>query len=150
MNSDIRSFTGEYFFLSNFYECSVTFDGITYSNSEAAFQAQKCASPEDRVRFSDLSSSEAKHLGRKINLRKDWEQVKVSLMKEIVEAKFTQHPDLLQKLLDTSPAYLEEGNDWGDRIWGTVNGQGSNLLGNILMQVREKYLTLLKDQSLGR
>lgn len=33
-------------------------------------------------------------------------------------------------------ADAEEGNTWGDRIWGTVNGQGSNLLGKILMLTR--------------
>ena len=37
----IDRFQDEYFFLSNFFERPVTFDGITYQNNEAAFQAQK-------------------------------------------------------------------------------------------------------------
>lgn len=42
-------------------------------------------------------------------------------MEELVRAKFTQNPDLADKLLATGDAHLEEGNTWGDRIWGTVN-----------------------------
>ena len=57
-------------------------------------------------------------------------------MEEIVRAKFTQNIELADKLLATGDAYLEEGNTWGDRIWGTVNGSGANRLGFILMQVR--------------
>ena len=134
----INSFRGEYFFLSNFYEAPVTYDGLTYQNNEAAFQAQKCAVPKDREAFTKLNPSEAKKEGRKVLLRKDWEQIKVSVMAEIVKAKFEQNSDLAKKLLATGDAYLEEGNDWGDRIWGTVNGQGANCLGIILMNTREE------------
>ncbi len=38
---DIKEFRNEYYFLSNFYSAFVKFDGITYLNNEAAFQAQK-------------------------------------------------------------------------------------------------------------
>lgn len=51
-------------------------------------------------------------------------------------AKFTQNPNFADKLLATGDAHLEEGNTWGDRIWGTVNGSGANRLGIILMQIR--------------
>lgn len=79
----------------------------------------------------------ARSLGRRIPLRKDWEQVKVSVMQTIVTAKFTQNPSLRERLLATEDAYLEEGNTWNDRTWGTVGGVGANLLGRILMEVRE-------------
>mgnify|MGYP001461308949 CR=1 FL=1 len=134
----IDSFRNEYFFLSNFYEAPVTYDGLTYQNNEAAFQAQKCADSKDREAFTKLNPSEAKHEGRRVQLREDWEQIKVSVMADIVKAKFEQNSELAQKLLATGDAYLEEGNDWGDHIWGTVNGQGANCLGVILMEVRAK------------
>lgn len=133
----IDSFRGDYFFLSNFYEAPVSYDGLTYKNNEAAFQAQKI-NAKDRHTFTDLSASEAKRLGRIVILRRDWEHVKVKIMYEIVKAKFEQNPDLRIKLLNTGDAELEEGNTWGDRIWGTVNGSGQNLLGKILMQVRDE------------
>ena len=46
--------------------------------------------------------------------------------------------DLAEKLLATGDEELVEGNDWNDRIWGKVNGQGENRLGIILMKVREE------------
>lgn len=134
----INSFRNEYFFLSNFYEAPVIYDGITYQNNEAAFQAQKCAEKSDRHQFAALNPSQAKHLGRRVALRKDWEQIKVSVMREIVKAKFEQNPSLAEKLIATGDAHLEEGNTWGDRIWGTVNGVGANHLGRILMEIRDE------------
>lgn len=134
----IDSFKGEYFFLSNFYPTKIKYNGIQYLNNEAAFQAQKCTTMEDRIKFSYLNPSDAKKLGRRIILRNDWESVKISIMREIVFEKFKQNPHLTEKLLDTGNIYLEEGNNWGDRIWGTVNGVGRNELGKILMEVRKE------------
>ena len=143
----INEFRNDNYFLSNFYECPVTYDGLTYRNNESAFQAQKCINPKGREQFTTLNSSEAKKLGRRVLLRKDWEDIKVQVMKEIVTAKFEQNVDLQQKLLDTGDAYLEEGNTWGDRVWGTVNGAGANNLGKILMEVREN-IRLEKDKDI--
>ncbi len=134
----INQFRDENYFLSNFYPAKVTFDGITYENNEAAFQAQKCKTRSERLQFAGLDPSAAKKLGRRVSLRPDWEDVKIDLMEQIVKAKFG-NPELQAKLLATGDEYLEEGNTWGDRIWGTVNGQGANNLGKILMRVREDY-----------
>ena len=82
----------------------------------------------------DLST--AKHTGRHVHLRKDWENIKYPIMEDIVRNKFQQNPDLAQKLIATGDAYLEEENTWGDRIWGTVNHLGENHLGKILMKIR--------------
>lgn len=136
----IDNFRGDNYYLSNFYECPVTYEGLTYKNNEAAFQAQKCINPKDREQFCNLNGSEAKKLGRRVNLRKDWEDIKIQVMKDIVTVKFTQNEDLQQKLIDTKDIYLEEGNTWGDRTWGTVNGVGANNLGRILMSVRDTLL----------
>lgn len=134
----IDSFTGEYYFLSNFSDSVFVYDGIQYQNAESAFQSMKCENKADRMQFSDLNSTEAKKLGRKVSLRKDWEAIKVEQMRQIVSEKFRQNPDLKEKLINTGDAYLEEGNTWGDRIWGTVDGRGANLLGQILMTLREE------------
>lgn len=132
----IDLFRNEHFFLSNFYEAPVEYEGLTYQNSEAAYQAQKCADPKDREVFTAMNPAEAKKAGRAVTLRKDWEDVKIAVMTGVVRAKFEQNPDLAEMLLATKDAYLEEGNDWGDRVWGTVNGEGANNLGIILMDTR--------------
>lgn len=138
MEKVIRQFRGDFFFLSNFYNCPVTYKQLTYTNNEAAFQAQKCVNDAERIQFTKLSPSEAKRLGRRVSLRRDWEDVKVSIMEEVVRAKFAQNAELADKLLATGDAHLEEGNTWGDKVWGTVNGVGANQLGIILMKIRDE------------
>ncbi len=134
----IKEFRGKYYFLSNFFCAPVEYCGIIYQNNEAAFQSMKCEDYERRHEFSTLDPSKAKAKGRKVRLRNDWEQVKEQIMYEIVKAKFEQNDDLRVRLLATGDAHLEEGNTWGDRIWGTVGGVGQNKLGKILMKVRSE------------
>ena len=137
----ISSFTGKYSFLSNFYPAPVSYMGQTYANNEAAFQAQKtfCAREQQQFTiFRMLDPAEAKKRGRKLDLRPDWEKVKISIMYEICMCKFMQNPTLRDSLLATGNALLVEGNNWGDYFWGKVNGNGENQLGLILMDVREK------------
>jgi len=140
----IDLFRNEHFFLSNFYEAPVEYEGLTYQNSEAAYQAQKCADPKDREAFTAMNPAEAKKAGRAVTLRKDWEDVKIAVMTGVVRAKFEQNSDLAEMLLATKDAYLEEGNDWGDRVWGTVNGEGANNLGIILMDTRRFLQSKIK------
>ena len=90
----IDSFRGKYFFLSNFFPAPVTYQGLTYQNNEAAFQAQKTLSQEQKIVFTSLAPSDAKRRGRHVRLRQDWESVKDGIMEEIVRAKFTQNPKL--------------------------------------------------------
>lgn len=137
----IDYFREEYEFLSNFYPTKVMFDGITYYNSEAAYQAQKCLHPEDRLQFALLASDQAKRLGQKVERRSDWDDVKCGIMEQIVYAKFTQNPTLAQALLDTGEKPLKEGNYWKDLYWGVdlKSGEGENHLGKILMDLRDNF-----------
>lgn len=133
----INEFQGKYRFLSNFWLAPVQYDGLTYTNNEAAFQAAKTLNPAERAEFTTLGPSEAKKKGRRVTLRSDWEDVKTGIMKQICLDKFTRNQNLREALLATGNEHLEEGNTWGDRIWGTVNGYGENRLGKILMEVRD-------------
>lgn len=138
---EIDWFREEYEFLSNFYPTKVFFDGITYYNSEAAYQAQKCLNPDEMKSFANLSSDEAKRLGQKIDMRPDWDEVKFNIMEQVVYAKFTQNPTLAQDLLDTGDKNLKEGNYWKDVYWGVDirTGEGENNLGKILMALRNDF-----------
>lgn len=138
MSRAITSFRGTYGFLSNMYSVSVTWDGRTYQNSEAAFQSAKSLDPEERDAFCALNGPAAKRQGRRSTLRRDWEEVKVGIMEEVVRAKFTQHPDLARRLVETGDAELLEGNGWHDAFWGVdaKTLEGENHLGRILMKIR--------------
>lgn len=136
MASKISGFRGKYFFLSNFYSAPIEYNGLTFLNNEAAFQAMKC--PSRAKEFTNLNPSDAKRLGRKVKLRADWEEVKEYIMYHICYQKFKQNKKLREWLINTGSAELIEENTWGDRVWGVCNGVGKNLLGNILMKVREE------------
>lgn len=135
----IDSFSGKYRFLSNFYPIQVTYDGGRYPTVEHAYQAAKTLDASTRLLFqvpSALSPGQAKGLGRGLTLRADWEQVKVNIMYQLLESKF-EDEHLRLCLLDTGEEELIEGNTWGDRFWGVCNGRGENMLGRLLMQLRE-------------
>ena len=140
LDKPIKSFRGDHAFLSNFYECDVEYNGIHYGNAEVAFQAQKCEDKEEMKKFSTMTAKEAKKAGREVKLRKDWEDMKFGIMDDIIRAKFTQNPDLAEKLLETGSSELIEGNTWGDTTWGvdTRSGMGDNALGEILMDLRSE------------
>ena len=76
----IDKFDDEFAFLSNFYPASVSMDGMTFQNSEAAYQAQKCLNAMDKFQFCNLSPRDAKKLGRKVQLRPDWANIKDEVM----------------------------------------------------------------------
>lgn len=132
----IVAFRGEYAFLSNFCEADIYCWGHKYRNAEAAFQAMK--NPLKAEMFVGLDAKEAKRLGRTIRLRDNWEQSKKGFMYTVCLAKFTQNENLGKRLLATGDRILIEGNTWGDTEWGVCNGVGKNLLGKILMKVREE------------
>ena len=77
---------------------------------------------------------------RRRKLRRDGESVKVGVMREAVRAKFTQHEDLRELLLSTGDAKLVEHTE-DDAFWGDGgDGRGQNMLGRILMGVRDSLL----------
>lgn len=132
----ITKFIGKYYFLSNFYSCTVNVLGMTYQSSEAAFMACKTMDLNERRKFQLISPKEAKALGRRVALRADWDFVSIEMMELCLRAKFGANPQLRDQLVATHGTHLEEGNTWGDTKWGTCNGVGENLLGKLLMNIR--------------
>ncbi len=130
--------------LGNFYPIEVEYEGLTFLNSEAAFQAQKFIQhPEMMAQFTHVSGEEAFYLARKLShfVRADWKEVNVQVMKEVLEAKLSKNPQIGAWLDATHPALLIEhtpvkGRDafWADDHDGT----GQNMLGALWMQVRSE------------
>lgn len=136
--SDIKGFQGYYRFLSNFYPVKIDWEGLTYSSSEAAFQASKSLDQDIRRQFLTLSAREARKKGKEeIKAREDWKDVKLNVMYKILREKFSKQP-CRNMLIETGDAYLEETNYWHDTFWGVYNGIGENHLGRLLMLVRDE------------
>lgn len=134
----INKFSGRYNFLSNFYPCRIYLDGIAFPSVEHAFQAAKTLNIEERKNVAVCrTSAEAKKYGRNVELRNDWERVKVQIMLDLLRQKF-QNVSLKELLISTEDAELVEGNTWNDTFWGVSNNTGSNMLGKLLMQVRSE------------
>ncbi len=134
----ITSFSDEYRFLSNFYPASIWWYGSGFPTTEHAYQASKMKDVEHFMTIVLLSTpGKAKSVGQKLPIRDGWEDAKLDVMREINQLKFAI-PKLCEKLLATGDAHLEEGNNWGDQFWGTVDGVGENHLGKILMKIRDE------------
>ena len=139
---DITSFSGEYRFLSNFYPCIVELDGEEYPSVEHAYQAAKTLDLNQRwaFQFTNVTAGLAKRMGRELVMRPDWEQVKIEVMRKLLEHKFCSDQSLFSQFLNTHPFYLVEGNNWGDTFWGVCNGKGKNHLGLLLMDIRQDLI----------
>jgi ribA/ribD-fused uncharacterized protein len=137
----VKGFFGAYRFLSNFEVADVIYEGVKYPSSENAYQAAKSIDPTVRSQFLNITPAEAKKLGRKIEVRPDWDQVKYQAMYDIVLDKFKRNPYLAEMLEETGDRYLEETNHWRDTTWGVSYGVGTNWLGKILMDVRKIVTT---------
>lgn len=137
----IRGFTGEYRFLSNFYPAKVYLGDIQFSTVEHAYQASKVFDIKIKKGIAKLNANQAskvKKLGRELPMRGDWDDIKLSVMEDLVRQKFTLNTNLGEKLLATGDSYIEETNNWGDTFWGVYRGVGQNNLGKILMMIRSE------------
>jgi len=142
MTTKIESFSGEYAFLSNFWDVRVEYDGGWFSSVEHAYQAAKYPKEARSVFRNGITPGQAKRLGGAAELPWDWEHKKIEIMTRLVLQKFRNNNPLKFLLLSTGDATLIEGNHWGDRFWGQCGGTGKNHLGRILMYVR----TVLRNE----
>ena len=129
---------------SNFSAHPIRLKNKIWKTSEHYFQAQKFAGTEHEEELRLIVSPMAvAQMGRdrKRPLRQDWEVVKDDIMREALKAKFTQNEDLRKILLETEDAILVEHTK-NDRYWGDGgDGSGQNMLGKLLMELREELKT---------
>ena len=152
---------GKYGFLSNFYkcifECFINNTIIEFNCSEQYFMYFKCITFDPNnsellnMILKEINPVKIKALGRKVcNFdEKIWTSKKYLVMLNALYYKFSQNPILQQKLLNTDNKILYEASP-RDRIWGigfsaekaiTIESTkyGSNLLGMVLMEIRDKF-----------
>lgn len=130
---------------SNFAEFPVRIQDKIWPSSEHYFQAMKFQGTEHEEELRQLKNPMDVALAgrdRSRPLRSDWEFVKDDVMRTAVFAKFSQYDFLKQLLLSTNNETIVEhsSNDhyWADGSDGIEIGTGKNMLGIILMEVRQK------------
>ena len=144
----IDKFEGENEIYSNFYPVIVYFEGRNYPSVEHAYVAAKTKDEIFRKMISEIPAEKAwlaRRYGRnkkKCKLRKDWDIIKIRIMKNLLMQKFS-FERFKTSLLSTGYAILIEGNYWHDNYWGNCYCKkckdipGKNNLGNLLMKVRK-------------
>lgn len=138
--------------LSNFYPCKFEFNGKTFNFSEQCFMYQKAILFNDfeiaKQVLNETDVRKIKVLGRKVkNFNNElWDKHKEDFMFNACYAKFSQNDKLKDFLLSTGNHEIVEASPV-DNIWGigfssdnameNVDKWGQNLLGKVLMKVRE-------------
>lgn len=144
----ILSFTGQYAFLSNFHPCAVTYAGVPYPSVEHAYQSAKTLDKAARLSISKLPTAcAARSAGQKVKLRPGWDDMRLEVMTELLEEKFSSDEALRDALIATGERELIKGVhgiNMGLLFWGVyygkekeLYGKGDNWLGCLLMAVRE-------------
>lgn len=129
---------------SNLYRRDVEFEGEVFVTSEHAYQAGKARKPAVRKWLMEAPSPSllamAAHGLYYWDIAPGWSKTKFDRMRAVLKAKFTQHADLRELLLSTGDARLVESatvDNEVNRLWGEVNGVGRNMLGVLLMELRD-------------
>jgi ribA/ribD-fused uncharacterized protein len=134
-----------YGFLSNLFAEAVEFEGRVFPCAEYAYQFGK----PNKVNVAEWLMAaptpslcaQAAHALFGWQIRSDWAQIKVERMRDVLRAKFTQHEYLRKQLLATGDAELIEESTM-DAFWGIgKKGNGQNMLGKLLMEVRAELKT---------
>lgn len=137
----IKSFRGEYSWLSNFhrFEQPMRYQRIIFPTNEHFYIAMKTKDKALREKVAEHSPKGLKSFGKSLPLREDWDSIKLAVMEHGLRYKFSKYnPTLRQKLIGTRDCYIEEGNYWNDTFWGVdvKTGEGENHLGKLLMKIR--------------
>ncbi|OGT58393.1 MAG: hypothetical protein A3E01_19375 [Gammaproteobacteria bacterium RIFCSPHIGHO2_12_FULL_63_22] len=144
-----RSNEKPYGAFSNLFRRSMVFEGREYPTAEHAYQAGKARKEEVREWILSAPTPSlvamAAHGLYTWDINPDWSKTKFDRMRDVLLAKFSQHEDLKQLLLSTGNSRLVEvgrTDNLVNRTWGEVKGKGLNMLGVLLMEVREQIRKL--------
>ena len=140
--------------LSNFYPCTIRFNGRRYESAEHAYQAEKAIAARAFDKLNDILSAptaaRAKEIGRDIPDTPLWQRIKVDRMRNILNAKFRQNKILGGFLCSLRGTGFIEANQT-NFFWGagvslqsneirTGRWNGRNELGKLLTELRDDLL----------
>ena len=130
-------------------------DKMVYNTCEQFMMAEKAKLFGDVEIYSKIMKSDSpkkqKELGRQVKNfdEKKWKEVAREIVFKANYAKFSQHPHLRDKLIETRNKIMAEVNPY-DCVWGIGLGadddraldvdewRGTNWLGEVLMEVRDE------------
>ena len=132
--------------LSNFTPRGITLDGVAWQTAEHFYQAQKFRHRPALMELiaTSVTAKEAKRIAHQnaALASPTWVDQRVSVMTRAVMAKFSQHADLQQLLLETGDREIIE-RDGANPFWSEgSDGSGGNELGKILMRARSQLAAL--------
>lgn len=135
----ILFYEGIRYFLSNFSSFRVRWRDVDWMTSEHAYQAAKFDDPEivDEIKRA-VSAHDAKKIAQAYQEKKirNWSEIKISIMEEILRTKLAQHPYIQRKLLENGNREIVE-NSPTDSFWGRgPDWKGENHLGKLWMKLR--------------
>ena len=138
--NQIVGFKDEYGFLSNFYNHTVKVNGLFFQNNVAAFLAQMYSNKNQQRYFTKLLPAAAIRFFEMTRIKPptDWDSKKEQIMYNICKNKFTNQR-LREQLLATGDAELINESNFANDYWGRHDGQGENMLGKVLMRLRQEF-----------
>lgn len=143
MDEVIGFYPREFYPFDNFSSFKVEWNGYLFASVEEAYQAASfMGSDEELVEKIKKSHSadEAQRIAyaNRDKRREDWDDVKISIMEELLRLKIEQNPYVKKKLLQTGDYMIVEDSPKDD-FWGWgPNRDGQNNLGKLWMKLREE------------
>lgn len=145
MNDVIGFYPREFYCLDNFSSFKVEWDGYLYASLEEAYQTAKFLKSAPEI-AEEIKKSHSAHEAQKIafankdKVRSDWQEVKLTIMEELLRKKLQQNPYVKQKLLQTKDYIIVEDSP-KDNFWGWGKDRtGENHLGKLWMKLRDELL----------
>ena len=141
---------------SNWFERAFVIDDFKYFCVEQYMMAQKAKMFHDADNYTKILRANTpkgcKWLGKQVKPfdNKAWDAVKYDIVKRGNRAKYEQNSDLKELLLSTGNSIIAEASP-KDKVWGIAmdaetaavkdpsEWSGQNLLGKILMELREEF-----------
>ena len=127
--------------LGTYAAFSFELEGKVWPTVEHYFQGMKFEDEawQEKVRAA-ATPGQARKLGRKRHksFRRDWKQVRETIMTRGVYVRCRTHPELAEELLNTGDQKIVENGNF-DYFWGCGRDRrGENCYGRVLMNVRTK------------